>query len=521
MKVHLKKYTIYGLLGISLSLSGCSKDALDVIKTLDTDQSFSPVGLTAILDGKTSIVLTWTKAINAEAYTVELSESANFEGTPFKTIENIKISELPYTISGLSGDTEYHIRVKGTMTGKEDSKWVMTTLKTASEQIFNPVDLSTITAKSVVLSWPAAAAVTSISLSPGNIQRTLTADEIAKGSALIEGLIPETSYSAILLNGTKTRGTAIFKTGIDIGDAILVTSVAELTAGIASAKGGETFALTGGNYDFVGATGVSLALSKPVAIVAARVSEKPVLNNVGFTLSAGAALKFQNVIVDGGNNLNNAITVGNGVYGEIIIEGSEIRNYKAGVIIMNTSGTSSSTVAALKINNNIFRNYGNSGEFIDFRTGFPLSISFTNNTVYGIADREFIRIDAAGTNVYPAGGVGISVSNNTLVGLANASSRRFFYVRIPAANHSISFTKNIVTGTVGLLANQSQTNITTLSGNNYFNATSLQVTASGTVKVDANGTSLDPGFANAANGDFTISNNTLKGNGIGDPRWIR
>jgi hypothetical protein len=31
----------------------------------------------------------------------------------------------------------------------------------------------------------------------------------------------------------------------------------------------------------------------------------------------------------------------------------------------------------------------------------------------------------------------------------------------------------------------------------------------------------DPGFADAANGDFTVSNEEIKYRGAGDPRWIK
>ena len=37
--------------------------------------------------------------------------------------------------------------------------------------------------------------------------------------------------------------------------------------------------------------------------------------------------------------------------------------------------------------------------------------------------------------------------------------------------------------------------------------------------VDATGVTLDPGFTDAANGNFKVSNQTIIDNEIGDPRW--
>ena len=37
---------------------------------------------------------------------------------------------------------------------------------------------------------------------------------------------------------------------------------------------------------------------------------------------------------------------------------------------------------------------------------------------------------------------------------------------------------------------------------------------------DTEGTTLDPGYKDAANGDFTLSNEDLIYEQIGDPRWF-
>ena len=100
-----------------------------------------------------------------------------------------------------------------------------------------------------------------------------------------------------------------------------------------------------------------------------------------------------------------------------------------------------------------------------------------------------------------------------------AAAGECFYIRL--ASHEITFNKNILAATEGYYTNQASTTIKEMSKNNYFNAPNFTgSTTSGAKNDTGDCTQLDPGFANAANGDFRVSNLTLKAAGIGDPRWI-
>jgi hypothetical protein len=79
--------------------------------------------------------------------------------------------------------------------------------------------------------------------------------------------------------------------------------------------------------------------------------------------------------------------------------------------------------------------------------------------------------------------------------------------------------KNIFAETLGNYSNQSSTKVVAMSNNNYFNAPSLTSTEF-TVHDAGTFTSLNPGFANPAAGDFTVSNADLILFRIGDPRWL-
>lgn len=508
--IYVALFLIIGAIGFS----SCKKDEIEENKTLEVNRVFSPTGLTASVVNQTGIRLNWEKVNNAKTYIVEAYKTLDFSGTPIKAIKDITFEQVPYTLAGLEGDTEYAIRVKAVGEGIADSKWITSTIKTDAEQIFNAVKSTDIAAKTVILTWPAGEMATTIVLTPGNITHVVKASEVAAGSVTITGLVGETEYTAKLMNGNTTRGTVTFETAVDIGDAILITSLSEFNAALTQAVGGETFALAAGEYDFTGSTA---AIAKSISIVAVKITDRPVLKNVTFNVQNGAALMLKNLIIDGsGGTLNHTVTYAAGNFGDLEIEGSIVRNYGAGVLGLTSSTVS--TITSVRINNNIFNTFGTNGEFIDMRASFTNKLIFSNNTLYGHGARDFIRMDSSPNASYPASKIAISVTNNTIYGGLN-SSRRLFYVRIPAANHEIAFTNNLVVNTEGLLANQAATNIVTLSGNNYFAAPSMISSSNNNVKVDAGGTTLDPGFDSPATGTFTLSNATLKEKGIGDPRW--
>ncbi|RZK57843.1 MAG: fibronectin type III domain-containing protein, partial [Pedobacter sp.] len=198
----MKKNNIYISIFFLMTLigfSGCKDDMMEEITTLKVDRTFSPTGLTASVVNKTNALLTWKAVNNAKTYTIEVFENADFSGTAFKTIPNIAITQVPYTVTGLAGDTQYSIRVKGVGEGIDDSKWVTALVKTDPEQIFTAINTAKLTSNSVALNWPAGQTATTITLSPGNITRTVTAAEIAAGEAIVTGLTGETLYTAKLL----------------------------------------------------------------------------------------------------------------------------------------------------------------------------------------------------------------------------------------------------------------------------------------------------------------------------------
>lgn len=506
-----------------LVFSGCEGYNVDVIDDLLVDRAFSPIGVTARVRNQTNVELNWTVREGIDHYVVEFSADDETFTTIYKTV-NVSPAELPVTVA-LEGETVYSIRIKAvSATGADDSKWVTGQVTTLTEQIFTSIVDGDILSKEATLRWIPNSAVTQINLIPGNISHVITAQEKIDGIAKITGLSAETAYTATLLNGTKKRGVLTFTTGVDIGNATLVKPTDDLLQKIADAASGDVLVLEPGDY--TAQKGI-ITLSKSITIRGLRSFDKPLLKN-GFLVNSGTAnvslidldLQGEGATVDSYNDVvkyNEA-----GTYTSLLISGCNIRNFRKSLIYGDVA---SSTVNSIIVENNTITDiWCNGSDFIDFRKTNVLNLTVKTSTFNNCASnastgaRDFFRIDAAG-----ATGTGLTTNvvleSCTLHNVSNIASRRIFYVRF--ANHTLLSKNNIFSNTLALYANQSTTNNPTFTNNNYSNAANLYTVASSPIRYDATGLQLDPGFTNAATGDFTISNQTLKDNLLGDPRWIK
>jgi len=501
------KNLIY-LLGLSVVviLTGCS-DPDDELTSIDYARLFTPTELTARVVNKIQVRLTWNNVKNADSYTIEVYDNPDmiFEGTPVKVINDI--TENPYVISGLPEETQYSIRIQAVSKTVASSKWAVVTAATEAEQIFYAVDeVNDLEATKVTLRWPAGETATQIIFTPGNITHTVTSQEVANGVATIEGLTPETKYTAVLKNGSKTRGTISFETPLDLGGATQVFPEDDLTAMLAAAEDNTVFALMPGTYK----TG-KLSITKNIAIKAAKPAEETVLAAL-ISIEGGIDFELKDVILNGadaidlGKNADHAIQFNTDdvAYGNIVITGCEIKNYLKGFLYFNQKAMAES----ITINNCIIYNIEcNGGDFFDCRKGTAKQINFTNNTVYNSAlARDFFRIDDDNSSVFAPDVPKLLVDHNTLYNVSNASGKRLFYIRW--IGNEVTLTNNIVANTVMTLKH-SIANVST-NKNNYFNASVI-------AGVDSGGTTLDPQFKDPANADFTVQNLDVM---VGDPRWL-
>lgn len=495
------------------AISGC-KDPMEEITSMDFKRILSPTDVSATIYNRTGVILSWKAVSNAQSYTIEIYDNADFSGTPVRKIENVTFKQVPYTITGLEGQTKYYGRIKAIGTDIEESKWVTGNFTTEVEQILEEVDIDKLTFTSVTLNWPAGQVATSINLSPGDVIHTVTSEEIAAGEATVTGLTRGTQYTATLMNGTKIRGSRSFST---LGGAVIVGPSDNLVTLIANAGDDAIFDLKAGDYT----VNADIIVSKTITLRAASASQKPVIKGAVIKVKGNAGLTLKGLILDGTGAPDNNQTViynegSTSAYGSLQIQDSEVKNYVKG-FIYNPTGADV-LISSVNISGNIIHDIqGNGGDVIDFRNGISQSFLFENNTVYNCAIRDFFRMDGlpAASNFKSVSSV-ITVRANTFNKVLDAG--RLLYIRL--ASHQIHFTKNLIANSNGYYSNQSTTTITTMENNNYFNAPNFtESKASGARNDTGTFTKLDPQFTNADQGNFTIGNIALKVAAVGDPRW--
>lgn len=513
---------LLALIVLMFFASSCDSYNVDLIENLVVSREFSPIGLTATVSNQTTVQLNWTVRENVDHYIVEFSADDPDFKTIFRTVE-VAAGELPLKVT-LEGETVYSIRVKAvSSTGLEDSKWSTVTATTLSEQLFLASIDGDIQALQAKVRWPANSSVTTLVANPGNITHVITAQEKIDGFATITGLTGETPYSVVLYNNTKIRGTITFTTLIDIGTGILVHPTDNLNNIVTNAADGAILVLQPGDYTVYSGM---IALSKSVTIRGLYPYNKPLLH-VNFSMLSGAAnVQLKDLDLNGNSTLTDVVRYNSASYsyGPLLVSGCNIHDYNVSFIAGNAS---SSKVSSVVVDNSIVTNVNNtsSGDFIDFRNTYVANVTVKNSTFNNCsASRDFVRIDA----VVPANGFsGTGLTSNvlidacTLYNVSNYASgnKRILYVRFNANTSIVSNT--LIAATSAIFSNQPTTTAPTYLNNNYFNAPSFIDSTIAANKYDSSGTytTLDPGFVNAATANFKITNQTLLGNNVGDPRW--
>ena len=524
MKQKYFKSIVFGL--ATVALASCS-DVADEITSIIYNRNFSPTSVEAKVRNRTNIELSWNLGDGVTNYNVEVyaNDSLTFAGTPVQSF-SVTPDQVPVTIKGLEGETQYSFRVQATDgNASRDSKWSGAYAKTDAEQIFKNVKEEDIKGTSVTLRWTAGEEAATITLTPGNIVYNVTADDIAAGAATVTGLTAETEYTAVLARANgKTRGTISFKTGIDLAETdILVKAGSDIAAAINDAPEGYRLIVEPGTYGIATDAadhGGSITISKALTIKGLRQNDHPVIMG-RFKVEAPFAVDqvtLDGTDTDGGQCFD---FTKDGEVESLSITNSEVKNYTKGFFYINKAVL----VNTITIEGNIISNIECSGgDFMDSRKGGYNSLSFKNNTVFESAkERDIFRMDDASKTITAT--PNIVVDHNTFYNVGSGGANyRVFYVRFK--NNTITFTNNIMVGTNykrGFANNANTDQAPTLDGNIYFNTENLieaGASADATISwFDKAGTVLDPKFKDAANGDFTIGNDDVKDKKAGDPRW--
>lgn len=521
MKKNINKFIFAAL--AALAFTACSEPD-DEITSNSFLRNFSPVNLEARVVNQTQIRVNFTPSEGATAYNIEVfNDSMQFAGSPVNTAA-ITASELPYTMKGFDGEEFYSIRVQAITEGKEDrtSKWSSIVVQTGREQIFKELAEEDLTNTSVTLHWPAGEGADYIIITPGDIRYDLTAADIAAGTATIGGLTDDTDYKAVMIRGTKTRGTMSFTTPLNLNGATKVEAGADLVAVVAAAADGEVLALMPGEYA-IGADAEatykygSLAVNKNITIRSAKSSDRAIIRG-RIQISAGASLDLNQLVFDGKDTSGDQAFnyAEDGEYDHLNIQDCEVKNYTKGFYYVNKAAK----INEITINNCLIHDIECSGgDMFDCRAGAILKINITNSTVYHSAlERDFVRYDDKSANFEGVAPV-ITIDHCTLNDVSNLAGKRILYVRF--AGNSIVFTNNIVSNTQANFSNQSSTGVPAFEGNYYWNTPALNAEGGAGKFIDTTGKEQNPGYVDAANGDFTVSNEDIMYNGAGDPRWLK
>ncbi|GHV37946.1 hypothetical protein FACS1894179_00400 [Bacteroidia bacterium] len=518
-----KLKNIFYILGLSLMiiLPGCSEPD-DEITSIDYDRLFTPSDLKLQIANRTNVLLTWSSVKNAESYTIEVFANGdlNFEGTPVMTLDGITANGTvtnPYTITGLDGETSYSIRIKAVGASISDSKWASGTVKTNAEQIFQPIDPEELKATEVTLRWSAGQVGTEIILTPGDIKHTVTATEIAAGAATITGLTGDTKYTAVMKNGTKTRGTIEFTTLLDLGSATAIEEGDNLAAILDAANEGDEFVIISGTFSLG-----TYQITKSVKISGYKPSDKPIIYGQLTCGSSVNSLELKSLTFRGDEDptiakLSQFFNILSGCdLKTLSIDDCDISNYKDQLIYNNTAGK----IGSFTITNSLIHNIeGSGGDGIDLRGGTLGSMTVQNTTFYN-GFRTFLRMQAT------AGA--ISFTNCTFYKISNydnTNNHGLFRINAGSTfqvkNCLLVETGNATTTvtTAGNFCRQASNMVATTnySTNVYYNCYQLWVGLY-TNPTQCSATELNPQFADAANGDFTVGNVMVT---AGDPRWIK
>lgn len=512
------KNIIIGMLGLLLSAAFYScEDQIDpVIEELDFNRVFAPTNLTARIRNQTTIELTWNIREDADQYVVEFSEDSLQFSNIIRTV-TVSPMDLPLQ-EAFEGETRYSARVKGVSnSGVGDSKWTAVSIMTDLENIFLPIQPGDIDDTEATLRWTAGSEVTHFVINPGNVERPITADEKAAGIATITGLTGSTDYTVVLRRDAKQRGSVSFTTLIDVGGATRVFPEDDLSLVISDATPGDILVLYPGDYTVYKG---SVDINKSLTIRGLYPYDKPLVYLQFSILDAAAQVELIDLDLNGEGTMNDVVRFNTAdvAYGTLLISGCSIHDYSRSFV----AGNVASTIQSVDIDNCIVSDViTDGGDFLDFRNTHLANLNVTNSTFNNCAPgRDFIRMDAAsgfsGTGLTST----VLIDHCTLYGVSNSASRRILYVRF--LDNTSTVKNTLIAETLGYYTNQANTTQPECSLNNYFNASGFYTdgyVSNAKIDLSGNYTTLDPGFANVANGDFTITNQTLLDNEVGDPRW--
>ena len=497
-----------------------------------------------VTDQKAKVAtINWEYAdTRAQTFTIEISANNSF--APILQTKTVEAGIKTVSFDNLGSLTPYFVRIQALADDPMYHSHYATSTFTSSEieSIFLAVNRADITPTTVILKWdaPKKGSVNKIIVTPTGgtalAPVQLSAADIAAKKITISNLISATSYTAEIFENEETKGEVSFSTK-DVNSRITIngtgTNYELLQDAVNAARSGDVIKFGPAVYDFSAATNSVITINGKALTFEAEVAgaRMPEITLKTFVLKGNipslkvSGLKIKSISKSTDTDYEKHIFGATYLTGEtnIVLENSDFSGAEAGLLFTQTVGAANapepiagSGVLNLTVDNCLLHDFGNAGgDFIDFRSGTLGKITFKNSTLWK-AGRAIFRGDATATAT--AHNI-LLIENSTFNSFANGGA----FIRMATPGVSVQVTKCII-------ANKTSANNNVVSGagttlkfnqNNVFGTNAASINSVITSGFNVGTTALDPGFADAANGSFTVSNATLKAAGVGDPRWIK
>ena len=307
---------------------------------------------------------------------------------------------------------------------------------------------------------------------------------------------------AVLSSGGQGGGTTV-SNAADLGNAL--------------AAGATNVTLEAGTYDFStisasGFDGGTYTITNDLQLSAA--GDATIIG--AFSLGAGAGEVVLEGLVINGNGSNTSLFSpedGSAVQ-SITVRNCDITGYTRSLV------NGEASYGDIEFSGNLIHGFGaDGGGGIDIRGGSISNLRFINNTLYdGI--RDMFRLDEPVTGLNS-----VTISNNTFSNITGGNSNGFARIRTSAAA-GITIANNIFlnmkSSNYSFVHNNTvSANTVNVEGNFFYDCHEDWFSQMDEATATNGGAVLtaDP-VADAANGDFTVTDATVKAAGAGDGRWL-
>lgn len=485
--------------------SGCKNDLDSIVEEVEFDRLLSPGNLIARIRTQTTLEVSWFIRDNVDSYVVEFSQDSLEFGEIIRTV-SVLPEDMPIQ-EEFFGDVLISVRVKAISDGESESNWTSIAVRIPPEQIFLPAPIIAEDTYATLL-WTAGTEVTNLLIQPGNIYIPLSDEQKALGEAVVTGLNGATQYTATIYNGTQKRGTKTFTTLKDAN----VTPFDDLGAIIDAAEEGAILILEPGTY----ALG-SKTITKSITIEGQKINDMPIINGQFACATPVTSITLKNLKIDGlggyGQFFNASAAACN--LGTLTVDACEITGFNNNIIYNNSGGTYGDIIIT---NSYIHDIPGGGGDGFDIRGGALGSLTVENTTI-AIGIRTMLRLQVAGNVAFR------NVTFYKTCTVLGGNNRGFFRSNV-GGSLEVSNCLFVETGVNDggtlrgnwtLPGDVNEAVLTDFDDNYYFEAIGLFDGQFNATECDA--TEADPEFEDAENADYTVTNQLLIDEQIGDPRW--